>query len=99
MEASTAIPDRVWAKHELARIPYWIYTDQALFVEEMKRIFCGKSWSYVGLAVEVPNPGSFKTSAIGDRSIVVCRNRAGELRALRVLVESREQQRQHHLLR
>ena len=81
MKASTAIPDRVWAKHELARIPYWIYTDQALFVEEMKRIFCGKSWSYVGLAVEVPNPGSFKTSAIGDRSIVVCRNRAGELRA------------------
>lgn len=71
----------VWAKDDFARVPYWIYTDEALFAEEMTRIFCGRSWAYVGLAVELPDPGSFKTTCIGNRSVIVCRNREGELRA------------------
>jgi len=70
-----------WVKDDFSRVPYWIYTDEALFTDEMRRIFCGKSWSYVGLAAEVPNPGSFLTTYVGNRSIIVCRNREGELRA------------------
>ncbi len=70
-----------WVKDDFSRVPYWIYTDEALFTDEMQRIFCGKSWSYVGLGAEVPNPGSFLTTYVGNRSIIVCRNREGELRA------------------
>ncbi len=72
---------RVWPAQDYARVPYWLYTDEQVFAREMERVFCGRSWSYVGLAVEIPGPGSFKTTVIGNRSVIVCRNRDGELRA------------------
>ena len=46
----------------------------------MERIFCGSSWAYVGLAAELPAAGSFLTTNIGNRPVVICRNRDGELR-------------------
>jgi salicylate 5-hydroxylase large subunit len=70
----------VWPAGEHARVPYWLYTDDTIFSREMAAIFCGESWAYVGLAVELPLPGSFKTTYIGDRAVVICRNRDGEFR-------------------
>lgn len=74
-------PRKPWPAHDYSRIPYWLYTDEQIFSREMARIFCGRSWAYAGLAVELPEAGSFLTTIIGNRSIVVCRNRDGELRA------------------
>jgi salicylate 5-hydroxylase large subunit len=82
MSAESSGGSPVWPGQGTARIPYRIYTDAAVFDAEMEKIFCGNSWSYAGLAVEVAEPGDFKTTVIGNRSIVVCRNRDGELRAL-----------------
>ena len=73
-------PHSDWAPGELAKVPYWVYTDEDLFAQEMIRIFCGRGWSYVALAAELPEPGSFKTTYIGNRSVIVARNRDGELR-------------------
>ncbi len=70
-----------WPPHEYSRVPYWLYTDEAVFAREMERIFCGRSWAYVGLAVEISEPGSYLTTTIGNRPVIVCRNREGELRA------------------
>lgn len=81
MAEELAVARRDWPTGNLTHVPYWLYTDQDIFTREMQRIFCGKSWAYVGLAVELPEPGSFKTTYIGDRSIIVCRNRDGQLRA------------------
>lgn len=88
MNSTQDIPDSVatvghapWPPHEYSRVPYWIYTDEAVFAREMSRIFCGRSWAYVGLAVEIPEPGSYLTTTIGNRPVIVCRNREGELRA------------------
>ncbi len=71
---------RLWPDNGNTQIPYWIYTDQDIFDQEMERIFCGSSWAYVGLSAELPDPGSFITTNIGDRSVVICRNGDGELR-------------------
>lgn len=76
-----SLPHAPWAAAELSRIPYWLYTDRAVFAREMERIFCGRSWAYVGLAVEIPQAGDYLTTTIGNRPIIVCRNRDGELRA------------------
>ncbi|WP_428532696.1 aromatic ring-hydroxylating dioxygenase subunit alpha [Pseudorhodoplanes sp.] len=70
-----------WTPGNYSRVPYWIYTDEEIFSTEMSRIFCGRSWSYAGLAVELPEPGSFLSTTIGNRSVIVCRNRDGALRA------------------
>ncbi len=71
---------RLWPDTGNTQIPYWIYTDQNIFDREMERIFCGSSWAYVGLSAELLDPGSFITTNIGDRSVVICRNGDGELR-------------------
>jgi salicylate 5-hydroxylase large subunit len=81
MTGPMTTPHRPWTQGDVTRVPYWVYTDEDVFAREMARIFCGKSWSYVALAAELPEPGSFKTTYIGNRSIIISRNKDGELRA------------------
>ncbi len=80
MNNPLALPGYRWPEEGLARVPYWIYTDAAIFEREMARIFCGPGWAYCGLAAELPEPGSFLTTLLGNRPVVICRNRDGELR-------------------
>lgn len=61
------------------RIPYDIYTDPEIYQREQERIFCGRTWNYVALAAEVPNPGDFKLTEIGDKPVVVVRERRGTI--------------------
>jgi len=71
-----------WPTEGNSRIPFWIYSDPAIYAREQARIFGGFSWSYVSLAAEIPNPGDFKRSWIGDKSVVVVRDRDGVARVL-----------------
>ncbi len=77
--SAAALP--VWQAGDVSRVPYWLYTNAAVYQREMARIFCGQSWAFAGLTAELPTVGSFKTATIGDRSVIVCRNREGALRA------------------
>jgi salicylate 5-hydroxylase large subunit len=69
-----------WPAEGNTRIPYQIYTDQAIFELEMERIFRGRSWAYVGLEIEIPNPGDYKVTRLGDKSVVITRDQNGEIR-------------------
>lgn len=66
-----------WPKEGVSRIPYWIYTDREIYTREMERVFGGCSWNYVALEAEVPRPGDFKRTFIGDKPVVVVRDREG----------------------
>ena len=66
-----------WPAMGIARVPYHIYSDPRIYAREQERIFCGKSWNYVGLSAEIPNPGDFKRSVIGDKPVVVVRDNEG----------------------
>jgi salicylate 5-hydroxylase large subunit len=68
---------RRWPSEGLTRIPFWVYTDPEIYAREQERIFRGPSWSYVALEVEIPNPGDFKRSYIGDKSVVAIRGKDG----------------------
>jgi len=48
-----------WHAMGVARVPYHIYNDPQIYAREQERIFCGKSWNYVGLSTEIPKPGDF----------------------------------------
>ena len=78
---NTASPP-VWSEEGSSRIPARVYTDPAIYQRELDRIFYGPHWSYVGLEVEVPEAGSFKRTTIGERSVILVRNRRGELNVL-----------------
>lgn len=62
-----------------SRIPFDAYTDPALYRRELERFFYGPHWSYVGLEAEVPNPGDYKRTAIGERSVILSRDQDGAL--------------------
>jgi salicylate 5-hydroxylase large subunit len=82
MDAPHTLPQPPWPPEGISRIPFWVYSDPAIYAREQARIFAGASWSYVGLAAEVPAPGDFKRTYIGDQSVVVVRDRDGALRAM-----------------
>lgn len=66
-----------WREQGSSRIPFWVYSDLKVYEREQQRIFGGSSWCYVGLSAEIPNPGDFKRSTIGDKPVVVVRDRDG----------------------
>ena len=72
---------RVWPAERLTRVPYWVYQDEDIYRREQELIFRGSTWNFLGLEAELPNPGDFKTSFLGDMPVVVTRDEQGELRA------------------
>lgn len=72
----------VWDEPGSSRIPAKVYSDPDIYARELERIFYGTHWSYVGLEVELPEPGSFKRSAIGERSVIMVRNKQGDINVL-----------------
>ncbi|MEJ7931358.1 aromatic ring-hydroxylating dioxygenase subunit alpha [Ramlibacter sp. AN1015] len=64
-----------WSREGSSRVPFWAYTDPHVYQRELERIFNGRHWSYVGLAVEVPNTGDYKLSWVGERQVIMVRDR------------------------
>jgi len=73
---STA-PTRLWLDPGASRIPYWAYTDPAIYQRELQHFFYGPHWCYVGLEAEIPMAGDYRLSRIGERSVIVVRDREG----------------------
>jgi len=71
-----------WLPGNASRVPAWAYTDPDIYARELDRIFYGPHWSYVGLECEVPEPGCFKRTAIGERSVIMVRHRSGAINVL-----------------
>lgn len=76
-----ALPDRRWIDTDTgsSRIPYWAYTDPEVYQRELERFFYTGHWCYVGLEAEIPNPGDFKRSKIGERSVILVRDIDGSI--------------------
>ena len=70
-----------WPRADFSRIPFSIYHDPALYDLEQEKIFKGPVWNYLGLEVEIPNPGDFITTSVGQTSVLVNRDRDGKVHA------------------
>jgi salicylate 5-hydroxylase large subunit len=78
-EAPIAFVRPTWDGDGSSRIPFWAYTDEATYRRELDRIFYSNHWCYVGLEAEIPNPGDFKRTVVGERSVIVTRTQEGEI--------------------
>jgi anthranilate 1,2-dioxygenase large subunit len=75
------VPENPLWPNGLTRVPYWAFQSAAVYKDEQTRLFQGPHWNYLCLEAEIPEPGDFKTSFIGETSIVVTRDSDGELYA------------------
>lgn len=57
-----------------------VYTDATTFELETERLFL-RVWNFVCHESEIASPGDFLTTSVAGVPIVVCRNRAGAIRA------------------
>ncbi len=58
-----------------------IYTDPAIFDEEIERIF-HQGWVFVGHASEIPLAGDYRTADVGRQPVIFLRGDDGEVRVL-----------------
>lgn len=84
---ATAVPthnllDRKWPEEGVSRVPYWVYSDPEIFKREMDVIFGGRTYSYVGLEAEIPNPGDFRRTFIGDKPVIYTRDLDGNVNVM-----------------
>jgi len=73
---------RRWPATGETAIPYWVYTDEEVYKTELDRIWYGDHWLYAGLEAELPSVGSYRTTTLGERSVIVVRSSKDEISVL-----------------
>ena len=53
-----------------------IFVNDDIYAQEQERVFA-RSWLFVGHESQIPNPGDFFVSRMGEESVILCRDRAG----------------------
>ena len=59
-----------WPKEGPTRAPYRVMHDPEIYRLELERIFRGPTWHYLCLDAEIPNPGDYRTTFIGEVSLL-----------------------------
>src|SRR5438105_5272543 len=55
-----------------------IFVSEAIYREEVERVFA-RAWLFVGHESQIPGPGDFVVSGMGEESVILCRDRRGEI--------------------
>jgi phenylpropionate dioxygenase-like ring-hydroxylating dioxygenase large terminal subunit len=76
-EAPPLTPHGPWPEDSLARVPYWVYQDEANYKREMQRLFEAATWNFVCLEADIPNKGDYRTNHVGILPVIVVRGTDG----------------------
>src|SRR5437763_812797 len=66
---------------EPERVHSALYTDPAIFAQELERIFY-RGWVYVGHVSEIAQPNDYVRKRIGAQDVIMTRDRDGEVHLL-----------------
>ena len=55
-----------------------IFVDEDVYRQEQQQIFA-RVWLFVGHESQIPRPGDFLVSSMGEESVILCRDRGGHL--------------------
>ena len=76
--ASRAKPRHKLVDLEQGTVSREIFVSNAIYEEELEKIFA-RSWLFVGHETQVPKPGDYFVSGMGEESVILCRDRSGRL--------------------
>src|SRR5271166_4272830 len=71
-----------WPAEGNARVPYRMFSDPDIYRAELSRIFLGPTWQYLALAGELPQPGDYLTTFLGETPVIVTCAQDGEIHAM-----------------
>jgi anthranilate 1,2-dioxygenase large subunit len=71
----------IWPALDYSRVPYRLYHDAEIYAHEQERIFRGPVWNFLGLDAEIPNPGDFQATYVGETPVIFNRDRSGTVKA------------------
>ena len=71
-----------WPEEGITRVPMHVFSSADLYAWEQDLVFRGPVWNFLCLDVELPEPGDFITTRVGDTPIIVVRKKDGSLSAL-----------------
>ncbi|WP_145206118.1 aromatic ring-hydroxylating dioxygenase subunit alpha [Sphingobium sp. B2] len=60
-----------------SQAPYSLFQSEEVYAHEQATIFQGRSWNYLCLEVEVPEPGDYVSTHAGDTPVIVVRAEDG----------------------
>ena len=55
-----------------------IFVNDEIYQQELERVFV-RAWLLVGHESQIPNPGDFFVSSMGEESVILCRDRAHKI--------------------
>ena len=64
-----------WGDGEISRE---IFVNEEIYQQELEQIF-GRAWLYVGHESQIPDPGDFFVSSMGEESVILTRDDAGTI--------------------
>lgn len=73
------VSNGIWPEGSLARVPYWVYQDEANYKREMERLFEAATWNFVCLEADIPNKGDYRTNHVGIMPVIAVRAADGSI--------------------
>jgi anthranilate 1,2-dioxygenase large subunit/terephthalate 1,2-dioxygenase oxygenase component alpha subunit len=77
LDAQRSTSHGPWPEDTEARVPYWVYQDEANYTRELRRVFEGATWNFVCLEADIPNQGDYRTNHVGAMPVIVVRGPDG----------------------
>jgi anthranilate 1,2-dioxygenase large subunit len=68
-------------RKDFSRIGFGFYHDPAIYQLEQERVFRGPTWSVLGFEAEIPNPGDFRATHVGETPVIYNRATDGKIHA------------------
>jgi phenylpropionate dioxygenase-like ring-hydroxylating dioxygenase large terminal subunit len=81
MVTAAMVDASIWPTLDYSRVPYRFYHDAAVYEREQEAIFRGRAWNYLALDGEIPNPGDFRATYVGDTPVIINRDTEGAVHA------------------
>ena len=78
-QPKTRTPLAVFPHTDGSRVPYKVFSDEQIYALEQERIYRGPTWNFLGLEAEIPKPGDYKSTFVGDTPVVMTRAEDGSL--------------------